>query len=224
MPPGTVVPRCGPEKENTMGHAELTIQEQAVSKRLSLDEYWMPFTPNREFKSDPQMVVRAEGMYLWNDRGDKIIDASSGLFCVSAGHGRKEIADAVGAQLRELDFCAPFLRAHPKQFELATRVAELTPGDLNRIFFTNSGSEAVDTAMTLSFAYHQARGQGGRTMFISRERAYHGVNFGGMSLGGLVNNRRRFGPVPTGVAHMRHTHIPQNRRTRGEGEHGIDLA
>jgi beta-alanine--pyruvate transaminase len=121
-----------------MGHAELTIQVEAVTKRISLDEYWMPFTPNREFKADPQMVVRAEGMYLWNDRGDKIIDASSGLFCVSAGHGRKEIADAVGAQLRELDFCAPFLRAHPKQFELATRVAELTPGDLNRIFFVNS--------------------------------------------------------------------------------------
>ena len=135
-----------------MGHAELTIQEQAASKRISLDEYWMPFTPNRDFKSDPQMVVRAEGMYLWNDRGDRIIDASSGLFCVSAGHGRTEIADAVGAQLRELDFCAPFLRAHPKQFELATRVADLTPGDLNRVFFTNSGSEAVDTAMKVALA------------------------------------------------------------------------
>jgi beta-alanine--pyruvate transaminase len=176
-----------------MGHAELTIQEQAASKRISLDEYWMPFTPNRDFKSDPHMVVRAEGMYLWNDKGDKIIDASSGLFCVSAGHGRKEIADAVGAQLRELDFCAPFLRAHPKQFELATRVAELTPGDLNRIFFVNSGSEAVDTAMKIALAYHQARGQGGRNMFVSRERAYHGVGFGGVALSGLVNNRRKFG-------------------------------
>jgi beta-alanine--pyruvate transaminase len=165
-----------------MGHAELTIQEQAASKRISLDEYWMPFTPNRDFKSDPHMVVRAEGMYLWNDKGDKIIDASSGLFCVSAGHGRKEIADAVGAQLRELDFCAPFLRAHPKQFELATRVAELTPGDLNRIFFVNSGSEAVDTAMKIALAYHQARGQGARNMFVSRERAYHGVGFGGVAL------------------------------------------
>ncbi|MEO7156325.1 MAG: aspartate aminotransferase family protein [Vicinamibacterales bacterium] len=207
-----------------MGHAELTIHDQAATKQLSLDEYWMPFTPNREFKADPQMVVRAEGMYLWNDRGDKIIDASSGLFCVSAGHGRKEIADAVGKQLRELDFCAPFLRAHPKQFELATRVAELTPGDLNRIFFTNSGSESVDTAMKIALAYHQARGQGGRNVFISRERAYHGVNFGGVSLSGLVNNRRKFGPGLPGIAHMRHTHLKENFFTKGEGAHGVELA
>ena len=146
------------------------------------------------------------------------------MFCVAAGHARREIADAVSAQLRELDFVAPFTRGHPKQFELATRVAELTPGDLNRIFFTNSGSEAVDTAMKIALAYHHARGQAGRTMFISRERAYHGVNFGGTSLAGLVNNRRRFGPTLPGIAHMRHTHIPQNRNTRGEGEHGAELA
>ena len=207
-----------------MGHAELTIQDQTTSRRLSLDEYWMPFTPNREFKADPQMVVRAEGMYLWNDRGDKIIDASSGLFCVSAGHGRKEIAEAVGKQLRELDFCAPFLRAHPKQFELATRVAELTPGDLNRIFFCNSGSESVDTAMKVALAYHQARGQGGRNVFVSRERAYHGVNFGGVALSGLVNNRRKYGPGLPGIAHMRHTHLKENFFTKGEGTHGVELA
>src|SRR5882672_1324291 len=207
-----------------MGHAELKIQDQAATKQISLDEYWMPFTPNREFKADPQMVVRAEGMYLWNDRGNKIIDASSGLFCVSAGHGRREIADAVGKQLRELDFAAPFLRGHPKQFELATRVAQLTPGDLNRIFFTNSGSEAVDTAMKIALAYHQARGQGGRTMFVSRERAYHGVNFGGVSLSGMVNNRRKFGPTLPGIAHMRHTLLPANRFTQGEGTHGVELA
>ena len=207
-----------------MGHAELTIQDQAATKRISLDEYWMPFTPNREFKADPQMVVRAEGMYLWNDRGDKIIDASSGLFCVSAGHGRKEIAEAVGRQLRELDFCAPFLRAHPRQFELASRIAELTPGDLNRIFFVNSGSESVDTAMKLALAYHQARGQGGRNVFVSRERAYHGVNFGGVALSGLVNNRRKYGPGLPGIAHMRHTHLKENFFTPGEGAHGADLA
>ena len=207
-----------------MGHADATMTQTAASRALSLDEYWMPFTPNRDFKHDPKMVVRAEGMYYWNDRGDKIIDGASGLFCVAAGHARREIADAVSAQLRELDYVAPFTRGHPKQFELATRVAELTPGDLNRIFFTNSGSEAVDTAMKVALAYHQARGQAGRTMFISRERAYHGVNFGGLSLAGLVNNRRRFGPTLPGIAHMRHTHIPQNRKTRGEGEHGVDLA
>jgi beta-alanine--pyruvate transaminase len=209
-----------------MGHAELTLQNQSPysTKPLSLDEYWMPFTPNREFKADPQMVVRAEGVYLWSDRGDKIIDASSGLFCVSAGHGRKEIAEAVGKQLRELDFCAPFLRAHPKQFELATRIAELTPGDLNRIFFTNSGSESVDSAMKIALAYHQARGQSGRNVFVSRERAYHGVNFGGVALSGLVNNRRKYGPGLPGIAHMRHTHLKENLMQPGEGAHGAELA
>jgi beta-alanine--pyruvate transaminase len=207
-----------------MGHAELTLHDQAAARQISLDEYWMPFTPNREFKADPQIVVRAEGMYLWDDRGNRIIDASSGLFCVAAGHGRREIADAVGAQLRELDFAAPFLRAHPKQFELATRVAELTPGDLNRIFFCNSGSEAVETAMKMALAYHQARGQGTRTMFISRERAYHGVNFGGVALSGLVNNRRKFGAGVAGIAHMRHTHLKENFFTKGEGAHGAELA
>jgi beta-alanine--pyruvate transaminase len=207
-----------------MGHADTTMKETAAARGLSLDEYWMPFTPNRDFKHDPRMVVRAEGMYYWSDRGERIIDGASGLFCVAAGHGRREIADAVGAQLRELDFVAPFTRGHAKQFELATRLAEITPGDLNRIFFTNSGSESVDTAMKVALAYHQARGQAGRTMFISRERAYHGVNFGGLSLAGLVNNRRRFGPTLPGIAHMRHTHLPENRRTRGEGEHGVELA
>jgi adenosylmethionine-8-amino-7-oxononanoate aminotransferase len=135
-----------------MGHAELTIQADAAKKRISLDEYWMPFTPNRDFKADPKMVVRAEGMFYWNDRGEKLVDASSGLFCANAGHGRKEIAEAVGRQMAELDFVPPFLRGHPKQFELASRVAELTPGDLNRIFFTNSGSEARPAATSSSRA------------------------------------------------------------------------
>jgi beta-alanine--pyruvate transaminase len=207
-----------------MGHAEFTLHDQPAARRISLDEYWMPFTPNRDWKRDPKMVVRAEGMYFWNDRGDRILDGAAGLFCVAAGHGRREIADAVGRQLLELDFVAPFTRGHPKQFEFATRVAELTPGDLNRIFFANSGSEAVDTAMKIALAYHQARGQSGRTMFVSRERAYHGVNFGGVSLAGMVNNRRRFGPTLPGIAHMRHTHVPENRFTPGEGAHGAELA
>jgi beta-alanine--pyruvate transaminase len=206
-----------------MDHAETTLREPTASP-MSLDEYWMPFTPNRDFKSDPKMVVRAEGMYYWNDRGERLIDASSGLFCVNAGHARREIADAVSAQLRELDFVAPFTRGHPKQFQLASRVAELTPGDLNRIFFVNSGSEAVDSAMKVALAYHQARGQGGRTMFVSRERAYHGVNFGGVALSGIVNNRRRYGPGVAGVAHMRHTHLKENYFTRGQAERGAELA
>ena len=206
-----------------MGHAESKIQG-AAAKALSLDEYWMPFTPNRDFKADPKMVVRAEGMFYWNDRGDRIVDASSGLFCCAAGHGRREIAEAVGRQLTELDFSAPFLRGHPKQFELATRVAELTPGDLNRIFFCSSGSESVDSAMKIALAYHQARNQAGRNIFVSRERAYHGVNFGGVSLAGLVNNRRRFGPTLPGIAHMRHTHLKENSFTRGEATQGAELA
>jgi beta-alanine--pyruvate transaminase len=207
-----------------MGHAEFTLSDRSKAKPISLDEYWMPFTPNREFKADPKLVVRAEGMYYWNDRGEKIIDAAAGLFCCAAGHGRREISEAVGKQLAELDFIAPFLRGHPKSFELAARVAELTPGDLNHIFFTNSGSEAVDTAMKVALAYHQARGHAGRTMFVSRERAYHGVNFGGVSLSGMVNNRRKFGPTLPGIAHMRHTHLKENFFTRGEGAHGVELA
>ena len=207
-----------------MGHAESKLRDELATGACPMDEYWMPFTPNRDFRAEPKMVVRAEGMHVWNERGDRLIDASSGLFCVNAGHGRREIADAVAAQLRELDFIAPFTRAHPKQFELAARVAALTPGDLDRIFFVNSGSEAVDTAMKVALAYWRARGEGGRTMFVSRERAYHGVNFGGTSLAGLVNNRRRFGLALPGVVHMRHTHLPENRFVPGEGAHGAELA
>ncbi|MBK6601816.1 MAG: aspartate aminotransferase family protein [Betaproteobacteria bacterium] len=207
-----------------MGHAEPKLDAQADARSAALDAYWMPFTPNREFKAEPRMVVRAEGMYYWNERGERIIDAASGLFCCAAGHGRKEIAAAVGRQLAELDFIAPFLRGHPGSFEFARRLAELTPGDLDRIFFANSGSEAVDTAMKVALAYHQARGQGGRTMFVSRERAYHGVNFGGLALSGLVNNRRRFALTLPGVVHMRHTQVAANRFTPGEGAHGVELA
>ncbi|MBS0319895.1 MAG: aminotransferase class III-fold pyridoxal phosphate-dependent enzyme [Proteobacteria bacterium] len=206
-----------------MGKTESALHAGATQATGSLAEYWMPFTSNRDFKADPKMVVRAEGMYYISDRGHRIIDASSGLFCVNAGHARKEIADAVSAQLRELDFVPPFTRGHPKSFELASRVAALTPGDLKRIFFVNSGSEAVDTAMKIALAYHQAKGQPGRTMFVSRERAYHGVNFGGVALSGIVNNRRKYGPT-LHVAHMRHTHVKENFFVRGQGEHGADLA
>ncbi len=206
-----------------MGHTDSVLHDTPRAASGSKAEYWMPFTANRDFKADPKMVVRAEGMYYWNDRGDRIIDASSGLFCVNAGHSRKEIADAVYKQLSELDFVPPFMRGHPKSFALAERVAQLTPGDLKRIFFVNSGSEAVDSAMKIALAYHQARGQSGRTMFVSRERAYHGVNFGGVALSGIVNNRRKFGPG-LHVAHMRHTHLKENYFVRGQGEQGADLA
>ncbi|MEN9626841.1 MAG: hypothetical protein RJA10_67, partial [Pseudomonadota bacterium] len=154
----------------------------------------------------------------------QVIDASAGLFCVAAGHCRKEIAEAVYRQLQTLDFTAPFLRAQSKSFELASRIAEYTPAGMNRVFFVNSGSEAVDTAMKIALMYHRVRGQANRQLFVSRERAYHGVNMGGVALAGMVNNRRAFGPGLAGVYHMRHTALPQNRFVKGQPEHGADLA
>lgn len=189
-----------------------------------LEHYWMPFTANRDFKANPRIFVSGEGMYYKSHEGKRILDGSSGLFCVAAGHGRREIADAVGKQLMQLDYCAPFQSAHPLSFELAQRVAALTPGDLDYVFFANSGSEAVDTALKIALAYHRARGQGQRMRFISRERAYHGVNIGGTSLSGLVKNREAFGVGLTGVAHLRHTWLPENRFTKGQPESGAELA
>ncbi|MEE9597206.1 MAG: aspartate aminotransferase family protein [Acidiferrobacterales bacterium] len=189
-----------------------------------LEHYWMPFTANRDFKANPRIFVSGEGMYYKSHEGKRILDGSSGLFCVAAGHGRREVADAVGKQLIELDYCAPFQSAHPLSFELAQRLAALTPGDLDYVFFANSGSEAVDTALKIALAYHRARGQGQRMRFISRERAYHGVNIGGTSLSGLVKNREAFGVGLTGVAHLRHTWLPENRFTKGQPENGAELA
>lgn len=200
-----------------MGHADPILENQ-------LNPYWMPFTANKEFKQDPRLINRAEGLYFYTPGGDKIIDASSGLFCVAAGHCRPEITAAVSEQLATLDFTAPFLRAHPKAFELAARVAEHTPDDLNRVFFTNSGSESVDTAMKMALMYHRVRGEPQRQIFISRERAYHGVNMGGVALGGMVNNRRAFGTGLSGVYHMRHTQLEENRFAKGQPEHGAELA
>lgn len=189
-----------------------------------LEHYWMPFTANRDFKADPRLFVHAEGLYYTSHEGKKILDGSSGLFCVAAGHGRREIADAVAKQLVELDYAAPFQGGHPKQFEFARRVAALTPGDLDYIFFGNSGSEAVDTALKIALAYHRARGEGQRMRFVSRERAYHGVNIGGTSLSGIVKNRAVFGAGLTGVVHMRHTWLPETRFTKGQPETGAELA
>ncbi len=200
-----------------MGHAEPQVA-------TNLQSHWMPFSPNKEFKDEPRMVARAEGMYFYTAEGRQIIDASSGLFCVAAGHGRREIAEAVYKQLLTLDFTAPFLRGHSKSFELAARVAEHTPGDLNRIFFVNSGSESIDTAMKMALMYHRVRGQAERQIFISRDRAYHGVNMGGVALAGMVNNRRAFGTGLAGVHHMRHTALPENKFVRGQPETGADLA
>lgn len=207
-----------------MGHTEPLLAHLETDAAAVRDAYWMPFSPNKEFKREPRMFVRAEGMYCYTPDGLEVIDASSGLFCVAAGHCRPEIARAVHEQLASLDFVAPFLRAHPKSFELARRVAEYTPAGLDRVFFVNSGSEAVDTAMKMALMFHRVRGQPQRQLFVSRERAYHGVNMGGVALGGMVNNRRAFGAGLPGVYHMRHTALPQNRFARGQPEHGADLA
>jgi beta-alanine--pyruvate transaminase len=190
----------------------------------SLENHWLPFTANRDFKSDPRLLVRAEGMYYWNHKGGKLVDASAGLFCCAAGHGRREIADAVHKSMLEIDYAPHFQLAHPTSFEFARRVAKLTPGNLDYVFFCNSGSEAVDTAIKIALAYHRARGDGQRQRFVSRERAYHGVNIGGLSLSGMVRNRETFGAVMPSVAHMRHTWLPENRYTLGQPQKGAELA
>ena len=190
----------------------------------TLEHYWMPFTGNRDFKESPRLCVQGEGVYYRDHRGERILDGSSGLFCVAAGHARAEIAEAVHRQLLELDYCAPFQLGHPAQFELARRIAMLTPPGVDRVFFGNSGSEAVDTAIKIALAYHRARGEGARMRMVSRERAYHGVNIGGTSLSGMVRNREAFGAGMAGVAHMRHTWLPENRFTRGQPAHGAELA
>jgi len=190
----------------------------------SLEEYWMPFTANRDFKANPRLITGAKGMYYTTHRGDKVIDGSSGLFCVAAGHGRKEIAEAARNVLLELDYCPPFQYAHPLSFELSRRLAALTPGDLNHIFFSNSGSEAVDSSLKIALAYHRAKGEGQRSRLVGRELAYHGVNFGGLSVAGLVNNKRVFGPGLPGTLHLRHTRLPEHRFVRGQPETGAELA
>ncbi len=196
----------------------------AVPAPAALQHHWLPFTVNRDFKTDPRLFVRAEGVYFWNHRGDQVLDGCSGLFTCAAGHCRKEISRAVARQLEQLDYTPSFLRSHPLSFELAERIAALTPADLNRVFFVNSGSEAIDTAMKMCAAYHRARGEGHRYMFVSRERAYHGVNLGGTALSGMVKNRESFGPGVPGVVHIRHTWLPENRFIMGQPQHGAELA
>jgi beta-alanine--pyruvate transaminase len=190
----------------------------------TLEHHWMPFTANRDFKANPRLQVRAEGMYYWNDRGEKILDGVSGLFCVAAGHNRPEIREAVYRQLGELDYAPHLQLGFPGSFELARQLAELTPGDLKRVFFTCTGSDAVETSLKIALAYHRARGEGQRIRLVGRDRGYHGVNFGGMSVGGIGRNREAFGPLLPGVLHLRHTWQPENRFTQGQPERGAELA
>jgi beta-alanine--pyruvate transaminase len=190
-----------------------------------MDAFWMPFTANRQFKQQPRLLTRAEGMHYWDDQGRQILDGVAGLWCVNAGHARPRIVKAIQEQAAQMDFAPPFQMSHPKAFELAERVAALAPAGMNKVFFANSGSEAVDTALKMALAYHRARGDGTRTRLIGRERGYHGVNFGGISVGGMVNNRKMFGALLPGVDHIRHTHdLARNAFSQGQPAHGADLA
>ena len=193
-----------------------------------LDSYWMPFTANRQFKAAPRLLVAAEGMHYTSADGHKVLDGTAGLWCCNAGHGRRQITEAVSRQLATLDYAPSFNMGHPIAFDFAERLAAAAPGPeggkLDRVFFTGSGSESVDTALKIAIAYQRAIGQGTRAKVIGRERGYHGVGFGGISVGGLVNNRRVFPQLP-GVDHLRHTHdLARNAFTRGQPEHGAELA
>ena len=191
-----------------------------------LDAFWMPFTANRQFKANPRLLARAEGMYYWDQSGREVLDGVAGLWCVNAGHGRREITEAVTKQLATMDYAPTFQMGHPIAFELANRLAQIAPPGLDRIFFTNSGSESVDTALKIAIGYHRARGAGQRTRFIGREKGYHGVGFGGMSVGGMVNNRKFFGSsMLPGVDHMSHTlDLEHNAFSRGLPQWGAHLA
>ena len=192
---------------------------------LDLDAFWMPFTANRQFKQTPRMLVKAEGMHYTTDDGREVLDGTAGLWCVNAGHCRPKIVEAVRRQVGELDYAPPFQMGHPKAFELANRVAQILPASHKHVFFVNSGSEGVDTALKIALAYHRAKGEGARQRLIGRERGYHGVGFGGISVGGMVNNRKTFGSMLCGVDHLRHTHdLARNAFTRGQPEHGAELA
>ncbi|PVM87461.1 aspartate aminotransferase family protein [Caulobacter endophyticus] len=190
-----------------------------------LDAYWMPFTPNRRFKANPRLLGSAHGMHYQTPEGRQILDATSGLWCVNAGHGREQITEAIRKQAGELDYAPSFNLGHPLAFAFASRLAQVTPKGLDRIFFTNSGSESVDTALKIALAYHRARGKGTKTRLIGRERGYHGVGFGGISVGGIPKNRMYFGSLLTGVDHLPHTHgLAGNLFSQGIPRHGAHLA
>src|SRR5450631_775131 len=191
-----------------------------------LDAFWMPFTANRQFKANPRLLARAEGMYYWTPDGREVLDGVAGLWCVNLGHGRREINEAVARQLSVMEYAPTFQMGHPIAFELANRLAAIAPPGMDRVFFTNSGSESVDTALKIAIGYHRARGAGQRTRFIGREKGYHGVGFGGMSVGGMVNNRKFFGSsMLPGVDHLPHTlDIEHNAFSRGIPQWGMHLA
>jgi beta-alanine--pyruvate transaminase len=204
------------------------IMSNAAAPKASannLEAYWMPFTANRQFKSKPRLFVGAKDMHYTTADGRTVLDGTAGLWCVNAGHGRPKIVEAIQRQAAEMDYAPAFQMGHPKAFELAARLAAMLPGDLNHVFYTNSGSEAVETALKIAIAYHRLRGEGARTRLIGRERGYHGVGFAGISVGGLSNNRKFFGPLMGGVDHLPHTlDIAHNAYSKGVPHWGAHLA
>ncbi|MGB3746215.1 MAG: aspartate aminotransferase family protein [Xanthobacteraceae bacterium] len=197
----------------------------AATAPNDLESYWLPFTPNRSFKRAPRMIVRAKDMHYYTAENRAVLDGTAGLWCTNAGHNRDPIVAAIKRAAEELDYSPAFQFAHPAAFELASRIAALAPGDLNRVFFCNSGSEAVDTALKIALAYHNVRGEGGRTRLIGRERGYHGVGFGGISVGGIVNNRKFFGSLLSGVDHLPATYSREHQAfSKGEPQWGAHFA
>ena len=194
--------------------------------RGDLEAFWMPFTANRQFKSKPRILAKASGMHYWTPEGRQILDGVAGLWCVNAGHGRKEITQAVASQLETMDYAPPFQMGHPPAFALANAVVKIAPPGLDHVFFTNSGSESVDTALKIALAYQRVRGEATRTKLIGRERGYHGVGFGGISVGGISPNRKMWSAsLLPGIDHLSHTHnLAKNAFSRGEPEHGVELA
>ena len=190
---------------------------------LNLDAYWMPYTGNRQFKRDPRIIQSAQGVWFTDSDGRQVLDGHSGLWTTGLGHARSEITEAVSRQMAELDFCPPFQFGHPKAFELATKIADLMPGDLNHVFYTNSGSESADTSLKMARAYWQLKGDTRKTRFIGREKGYHGVNYGGVAVGGIPANKKLFGEVLE-ADHLSHTMLPENAFTRGMPNHGAHLA
>ncbi|MGA2994676.1 aspartate aminotransferase family protein [Bradyrhizobium sp.] len=197
----------------------------AVNVPNDLAAHWMPFTANRAFKKAPRLLAGAKDMHYFTVDGRKILDGAAGMWCSNAGHGRTQIAEAIGRQAATLDYAPPFQFGIPQAFELASRIADLAPKGLDHVFFCNSGSEAADTALKMALAYHQISGQGGRSRLIGRERGYHGVGFGGTSVGGMGNNRKMFGTLLTGVDHLPSTYDREKQAfSKGEPEYGAHLA
>lgn len=194
------------------------------TQNTNLDAFWMPFTANRQYKSAPRVLVSAEGMYYTTEDGRKIIDGTAGLWCTNAGHARTEITEAVSKQIQQLDFAPTFQMGHPLPFELASKLVKHTPEGLDHVFFTNSGSESADTALKIALAYHRAKGNAHKTRLVGREKGYHGTNFGGISVGGLGNNRKAFGSLLTGVDHLKHAWVAGSEFTKGQPENGEELA